>query len=282
MSTTTALERKSDAGMFGGRVQYFTHSSAACSCGMEFSVFLPAAAEGRSLPVVWWLSGLTCTAENFTTKAGAQKYAAAHEVILVAPDTSPRGDDVPDDEAYDLGQGAGFYLDATEAPWSKHFHMYDYIVNELPLVVEANFPADLSRQSIMGHSMGGHGALTIAFKNPGRFKSVSAFSPIVAPTRVPWGEKAFGAYLGDDRPAWESHDASLLVGKASKKIPLLIDQGDADGFLEEQLRTNLFEEACRMAGYPADIRMQPGYDHSYYFIASFMEDHFAHHAQALG
>jgi len=278
----TDIRKKSDAAMFGGRVSYYSHSSRTCSCEMEFSVFLPGGASARDpVPVVWWLSGLTCTAENFTTKAGAQKYAAEHNLIVIAPDTSPRGDDVPNDEAYDLGQGAGFYLNATQAPWSTHFHMYDYVVSELPGIIEANFPADMSRQAISGHSMGGHGALTIALKNPGRFKSVSAFSPIVAPTQVPWGEKAFTAYLGDDRPAWEKYDATLLVGKAPEKLPILIDQGDADNFLEEQLKPRLFEEACKAAGQPVHVRMQPGYDHSYYFIATFMEDHFAHHAKAL-
>ena len=275
------LGQVSSAAMFGGTVSFHRHASAACRCDMEFSVFVPPQAHAGPCPVLWYLSGLTCTAENVTTKAGAQRDAAEHGIILVAPDTSPRGEDVPDDEAYDLGCGAGFYLNATQAPWATHFHMYDYVVNELPDVIAAHFPADMTRQGITGHSMGGHGALTIALKNPGRFKSVSAFAPIVAPMQVPWGEKAFAAYLGDDRAAWAGHDATVLVASAEERLPILIDQGDADGFLEEQLRPHLFVAACEAAGHPVELRMQAGYDHSYYFIASFMPDHIRHHAGFL-
>jgi S-formylglutathione hydrolase len=248
---------------------------------MEFSIFLPAEASSGPCPVLYWLSGLTCTAENFTTKAGAQRYAAEHGLIIVTPDTSPRGDGVANDEGYDLGQGAGFYVNATRDPWASHFHMYDYVVNELPGIIESSFPVNTGRQGIFGHSMGGHGALTIALKNPGRFKSVSAFSPIVAPTQCPWGHKALGAYLGDDRSAWEAHDATCLIANAEERLPILVDQGDADDFLEEQLKPHLLEEACKDAGHPIEVRMQPGYDHSYYFIASFVGEHIEHHANAL-
>jgi len=267
--------------MFAGEVQFHRHASTACACDMEFSVFVPPQAKQGPCPVLWWLSGLTCTAENFTTKAGAQRFAAEHGLLVVAPDTSPRGKDVANDNGYDLGQGAGFYLNATQAPWSKHYRMYDYIVEELPELVAAQFPADLHRQGISGHSMGGHGALTIALKNPGRYQSVSAFAPVVAPTQCPWGEKAFTAYLGEDREAWKAHDASCLVAGAKERLPILVDQGDADGFLEEQLKPEIFRQACEAARHPLELRMQPGYDHSYYFIATFMGDHVAHHAKAL-
>jgi S-formylglutathione hydrolase len=230
--------------------------------------------------VLYWLSGLTCTEQNFITKAGAQRYAAEHGIILVAPDTSPRGEGVADDPAYDLGQGAGFYINATQAPWSTHYRMYDYVVEELPALVEAHFPANAVR-AISGHSMGGHGALVIALKNPGRYRSVSAFAPIAAPSRVPWGEKAFTAYLGDDPEAWKAWDAVELVRDAQERLPLLIDQGDADEFLSTQLRPERLREACAEAGHPLDLRLQPGYDHSYYFIASFIDEHVAHHARAM-
>jgi len=230
--------------------------------------------------VLYWLSGLTCNEQNFITKAGAQRYAAEHGVILVAPDTSPRGDDVADADGYDIGKGAGFYVDATQSPWATHYRMYDYVVNELPALVEAELPANGAR-AISGHSMGGHGALVIALKNPGRYRSVSAFSPIVAPSQVPWGEKAFGAYLGDDRAAWRAYDATALVEHANERLPLLIDQGDADEFLDGQLKPQLLQAACEAAGHPIDLRLQPGYDHSYYFIQSFIGAHIAHHAKAL-
>jgi S-formylglutathione hydrolase len=281
VAPVTTLTKETSARMFGGESTFFTHRSEACDCDMTFSVFLPPLARAADRPVLYWLSGLTCTAENFTVKAGAQRYAAQHGLILVAPDTSPRGGDVANDEGYDLGQGAGFYVNATNDPWAAHFHMYDYIVDELSEAVAANFPANMARQGIFGHSMGGHGALTLALKNPGRYSSVSAFAPIVAPTQCPWGEKALGAYLGDDRAAWEAHDATCLVADAEERLPILIDQGSADDFLEEQLKPQLFASACNKARHPLELRMQEGYDHSYYFIASFIEDHIRHHAGAL-
>jgi S-formylglutathione hydrolase len=274
------ITQKSSAHCFGGDQRVYSHTSSALNCDMNFAAYLPPQAENGSCPVLYWLSGLTCTEENFINKAGAQQFAAKHGIIVIAPDTSPRGDDVPDDDNYDLGKGAGFYLNATQEPWSKHFHMYDYIVTELPALVEANLPV-ANRRGIFGHSMGGHGALTISLKNPGRYQSVSAFSPIIAPTQVPWGHKAFTAYLGDDRSTWEQYDATCLLSQAGERLPILIDQGLADGFLEEQLKSDIFETACRDVGHPLELRMQPGYDHSYYFISSFMGDHFAHHAKAL-
>jgi S-formylglutathione hydrolase len=266
---------------FGGFQNVYKHASQVLGCDMNFAVYLPAAAAaGKKCPVVYWLSGLTCTEQNFITKAGYQKYAAEQNLIVVAPDTSPRGEDVPNDPAYDLGQGAGFYVNATQQPWAKHFRMYDYIVKELPALIAENFPTN-GKAGIFGHSMGGHGALTIALKNPGMFKSVSAFSPIVAPSQVPWGHKAFTAYLGGDEAAWKQHDATELVKTAAERLPILIDQGDGDQFLKEQLRPQLFEAACRAAGHPLTLRLQPGYDHSYFFIATFIADHLAHHARAL-
>ena len=230
--------------------------------------------------MLYWLSGLTCTEQNFITKAGAQQFAAQHQLILVAPDTSPRGEGVANDDAYDLGQGAGFYLNATQAPWAPHFRMEDYVVHELPALIEQHFPATDAR-GIFGHSMGGHGALTLALRHPGRYQSVSAFSPIVAPSQVPWGQKALKAYRGDDPAAWKQHDTVALIAGATERLPLLVDQGDADEFLAEHLRPELLQAACDKAGHPLTLRMQPGYDHSYYFIASFMADHLAHHARAL-
>ena len=275
------MERIEHRASFGGWQDVYRHRSDVLGCDMTVGVYLPPqAAQGARLPVLYWLSGLTCNEQNFITKAGAQRYAAGHGIILVAPDTSPRGDDVADAEGYDLGKGAGFYVNATREPWAKHYRMYDYIVDELPAWVEASLPASDAR-AISGHSMGGHGALTIALKNPGRYRSVSAFSPIVAPSQVPWGEKAFGAYLGDDREAWKQHDTVELVRSAQEKLPLLIDQGDADEFLDGQLKPQLLQAACETAGHPLELRMQPGYDHSYYFIASFIGDHVAHHAAAL-
>lgn len=274
------MEKIEDVGCFGGRQQVWQHSSSSLSCDVRFAVYLPPQAKLKKCPVLYWLSGLTCNEQNFITKAGAQNYAAEHGVIIVAPDTSPRGDDVANDEAYDLGQGAGFYINASEQPWAPHFRMYDYIVDELPALIEANFPVTDAR-GIFGHSMGGHGALMIALKNPGRYRSVSAFSPIVAPSQVPWGEKAFGAYLGDDRQSWLEWDSCALIATATEKLPLLVDQGEADNFLKEQLKPQLLQQACEQAGHPLTLRMQPGYDHSYYFIASFIGEHIAHHAQAL-
>jgi len=268
---------------FGGRQLRYTHPSDACNCEMTFAIFLPPQAETGRVPILYWLSGLTCTDENFVTKAGAQQYGAEYGIAIVAPDTSPRGEGVPDDPdgAYDFGLGAGFYVNATQAPWSEHYHMFDYVVQELPQLVDANFPVDPEAQSIFGHSMGGHGALTVALKNPGRFRSVSAFAPIVAPMRVPWGEKALSGYLGADREAWKNYDACELIAGAEERLPLLVDQGGADQFLEEQLKPELLEAACKAHGHPLELRMQPGYDHSYFFMASFMKDHFAHHAAAL-
>ncbi|HEU4774045.1 MAG TPA: S-formylglutathione hydrolase [Lysobacter sp.] len=265
---------------FGGSQEVWQHASSTLGCDMDFAVYLPPQAKQGPCPVLYWLSGLTCNEQNFITKAGAQAYAAQHGIIVVAPDTSPRGEGVANDEAYDLGQGAGFYLNATREPWAAHYRMYDYIVQELPALVDAHFDTTTAR-GISGHSMGGHGALVIALRNPGMFRSVSAFSPIVAPSQVPWGEKAFSAYLGDDREAWLEWDATALVAKAAERLPLLVDQGDADNFLEGQLKPQLLRDACETAGHPLTLRLQPGYDHSYYFIASFIGEHIAHHAKAM-
>ena len=233
------------------------------------------------MPVLWYLSGLTCTHANVTEKGEFRRACAEAGVIFVAPDTSPRGDDVADDEAYDFGKGAGFYVDATQEPWARHFRMRSYIESELPAFLAENFPVDMGRQGITGHSMGGHGALTIALRNPERFRSVSAFAPIVSPLSCPWGEKALGGYLGDDRAAWRAYDAVALIEDGARLPDLLVDQGEADGFLEGQLKTVLLVDACEKAGQPATIRMQPGYDHSYYFISTFMAEHVAWHAQRL-
>ena len=266
---------------FGGRQEVWQHASRSTGTDMKLGVYLPPAAlAGEKCPVLYWLSGLTCTEQNFITKAGAQQFAAQHGLIVVAPDTSPRGEGVANDAAYDLGQGAGFYLNATEEPWAPHFRMEDYVVDELPALIEQHFPASAAR-GIFGHSMGGHGALTLALRHPGKYRSVSAFSPIVAPSQVPWGQKALKAYLGDDLAAWQAHDAVALIASVTERLPLLVDQGDADEFLAENLKPELLQAACDKAGHPLTLRMQPGYDHSYYFIASFMGDHVAHHAKAL-
>ena len=275
--TTERIEHRA---CFGGWQDVYRHRSEVLGCDMTVGVYLPPQVEQGPCPVLYWLSGLTCTEQNFITKAGAQRYAAEHGIILVAPDTSPRGEDVADAEGYDLGKGAGFYVNATQAPWASHYRMYDYIVDELPAWVEAD-PMASDRRAISGHSMGGHGALTIALKNPGRYRSVSAFSPIVAPTQVPWGQKAFAAYLGDDREAWKAWDTVELIRQAREQLPLLVDQGDADEFLQGQLKPELLQAAAAEAGHPLTLRLQPGYDHSYYFIASFIGDHIAHHAAAL-
>lgn len=274
------MEKVESHACFGGTQEVWQHTSTTLGCDMKVGVYLPPQAAHQKCPVLYFLSGLTCTEQNFITKANAQQWAAQHGIIVVAPDTSPRGEGVANDETYDLGQGAGFYINATQKPWARHYRMYDYVVDELPALIEAHFPANDAR-SISGHSMGGHGALVIALKNPGRYKSVSAFSPIVAPTQVPWGEKAFSAYLGDDRETWKEWDACELVGQTAEKLKLLIDQGSADNFLEPQLKPELLTAACTAAGHPIDLRIQPGYDHSYYFIATFLADHFRHHAQAL-
>ncbi len=265
---------------FGGEQQVWQHYSEALGCDMRVAIYLPPQAQDGPVPVLYWLSGLTCTEQNFISKAGAQRYAAEHGIAIISPDTSPRGDDVADAEGYDLGKGAGFYVNATQAPWATHYRMHDYVVDELPALVESHFPVTAAR-AITGHSMGGHGALVIALRNPGRFRSVSAFAPIVAPSQVPWGEKAFGAYLGEDRDAWKAYDAVALIEGATERLPLLIDQGSADEFLASQLRPELLDVACRTHGHPLVLRMQPGHDHSYYFIASFIGEHIAHHAAAL-
>lgn len=266
----------------GGTQGVYTHQSTQTGTPMTFSVFVPDHAEGAKLPVLWYLSGLTCTHANVTEKGEFRQACAEAGVIFIAPDTSPRGDDVPDDEGYDFGKGAGFYVDATEAPWAANFRMRSYIEQELPALIAAEFPmADMDRQGITGHSMGGHGALTIALRNPGRFKSVSAFAPIVSPLHCPWGEKALGGYLGADKSAWRSYDACALIEDGARLPDLLVDQGEGDNFLHEQLKTGLLVLACRKAGIPATIRMQPGYDHSYYFISSFMAEHVKWHAERL-
>lgn len=249
---------------------------------MKFSVFLPPQAESGTVPVLYWLSGLTCNHENFITKAGAQQYAAESGILLVVPDTSPRGAGVEgEDEAYDLGTGAGFYLNATTEKWKKHYLMEDYIMRELPEIIRSNFPVQEGRESIFGHSMGGHGALTLALKYPGHFKSVSAFSPICAPSQCPWGEKAFTNYLGENREVWKKHDANELIKSTKLEIPMLIDQGGDDSFLEKELNFEMFRKTCEKQNQALTARLQSGYDHSYYFIASFMENHIQHHAKAL-
>ena len=274
------MQRIEHRACFGGWQDVYRHRSEVLGCDMNVGVYFPPQSANGPCPVLYWLSGLTCTEQNFITKAGVQRHAAEHGIIIVAPDTSPRGDDVANAEGYDLGQGAGFYVNATALPWARHYRMYDYIVEELPAWVESD-PAASNRRAISGHSMGGHGALVIALRNPGRYRSVSAFSPIVAPTQVPWGEKAFAAYLGPDRDAWKQYDATELIKTASEKLPLLIDQGQADEFLDGQLKPWLLKDAADAAGHPVVLRMQPGYDHSYYFIASFIGEHIAHHAAAL-
>ncbi|WP_199792370.1 S-formylglutathione hydrolase [Allosphingosinicella vermicomposti] len=266
----------------GGTQSVYRHTSRATGTDMTFSVFLPPqAVGGAKCPIVWYLSGLTCTHANVTEKGEYRRACAELGLIFVAPDTSPRGAEVPDDEAYDFGQGAGFYVDATEEPFAANYRMYSYIVDELPALIAANFPADMARQGITGHSMGGHGALTIGLRNPDRFKSVSAFAPIVAPGQVPWGEKALGRYLGDDRAIWRRHDAVALIEDGARVPALLVDQGDADTFLSDQLKPHLLETACRDAGIALTLRMQEGYDHSYYFISTFMEDHLRWHRERL-
>ena len=268
---------------FGGWHKRYRHRSTRLNCDMVFAVYLPPQAEqGGKLPVLYWLSGLTCTDENFMQKAGAQRMAAELGLIIVAPDTSPRGEGVADDAngAYDFGLGAGFYVNATQEPFARHYRMYDYVVQELPALIEANFPVS-DKRGIAGHSMGGHGALICALKNPGRYQSVSAFSPISNPMNCPWGEKAFSLYLGEERSRWREWDASVLIAEAEEKLPILVDQGDRDDFLEGQLKPQALQAAAKAAGHPLTLRMQPGYDHSYYFIASFIDEHLRHHAAAL-
>jgi S-formylglutathione hydrolase len=274
------LEQIANNKSFGGGHRRFRHPSSVNNCNMTFAIFLPPLAGDLHVPVLYWLSGLTCTDENFMQKAGAQRVAAELGVAIVAPDTSPRGADVPDDKdgAYDLGLGAGFYVNATREPWVKNYRMYDYVVHELPDIIEASFPVNQVR-SISGHSMGGHGALVIGLRNPERYRSISAFSPIVNPMRSPWGIKAFTHYLGEDREMWKPYDScALLSGKQGKPgLPVLIDQGDRDDFLKDQLKTGNLEQVIKHGEHPVEIRYQSGYDHSYYFIASFIEDHLRFH-----
>jgi len=284
---THHLETTSNHKTFGGEVRYCTHASAANKCTMSFAVFLPPERESKpsvKTPYLLFLSGLTCTADNFATKAGAFAKAAELGLAIVIPDTSPRGDDVPNDDAYDLGQGAGFYLNATQAPWAEHFQMESYLLNELLPLVEAEYGLSSNKRSIAGHSMGGHGALTLHYRHPGAFASCSAFAPIVAPTQVPWGKKVFSAYLGENQKAWRAHDACELVANAAPhqlEKPILIDQGLADNFLEEQLKPELFETACQNAGQKLILRRHEGYDHSYFFIQSFINDHLEFHANKI-
>ena len=276
------LETLSTARSFGGTQGVYRHRSEATCTDMTFGVYLPPqAAAGDPLPVLWYLSGLTCTHANVVEKGGFQRICAELGLIFVAPDTSPRGAEVPDDADYDFGQGAGFYVDATQEPFAANYRMYSYITEELPKLIEANFPADPARQAITGHSMGGHGALTIGLSNPQLYRSVSAFAPIVAPSQVPWGEKALGRYLGSDRSTWRRHDAVALIEGGARVPEILVDQGTSDTFLERELKPELLEAACRDAGIGLTLRMQEGYDHSYYFISSFMEDHLRWHSERL-
>lgn len=269
---------------FGGTLTVYEHDSAVLGCAMKFSLFLPPQARDGDVPLLTYLSGLTCTHDNFTTKAGAYGFAAAQGLAILAPDTSPRGDDVPNDEAYDFGKGAGFYINATQQPWAQHFQMEDYIVKELNALACKKFPISQDKQGITGHSMGGHGALTLGLKYPDQFKSISAFAPIVAPSQVPWGQKAFTGYLGDDKEEWLNHDACALISAAGNRSSfpdILVDQGGGDDFLEDQLRPHIFADACADAGQKLVLRIHQGYDHSYYFIQSYIEDHITHHAKTL-
>ena len=278
-----AMEIVSENKSHGGRQVVVKHASSATSTDMTFSIFLPPQAqEGAKLPIVWYLSGLTCTHANVTEKGEYRTTCAELGLIFVAPDTSPRGDDVPDSDGYDFGKGAGFYVDATEQPWAKHFRMWTYVTDELPALLASEFPVDMDRQGIMGHSMGGHGALTVALSFPDRFRSISAFAPIVAASQVPWGQKALGGYLGEDRAAWRRHDAVALIEDGASVDEILVDVGTADPFIEKELRPELLEEACAEAGIALTLRIQPGYDHSYYFISTFMTEHLRWHSERLG
>lgn len=267
---------------FGGTVGFYRHASAMCNGEMKFAVYLPPQARTESLPVLYFLSGLTCTEENFMIKAGAQQFAAKYGLMLVAPDTSPRNTGIPgEDDTWDFGSGAGFYVDATQTPWSQYYRMYSYITQELPALIGNHFPAKVERQGIMGHSMGGHGALICALKNPQQYRSVSAFAAIAAPARCPWGQKAFSHYLGTDQETWKNYDASELILTHPFATPILLDQGTADQFLTNQLMPEVFAQACASVDQPLTLRLQDGYDHSYYFIATFIEDHIRHHAEIL-
>ena len=278
-----SLEQISANQSFGGQQLRYKHQSTSLNCEMTFSIYLPPQAQNKSVPVLYWLSGLTCTDENFVQKAGAQQFAAKLGLAIVCPDTSPRGDYVPDDPegAYDMGLGAGFYINATQEPWVEHYQMYDYVVEELPKLINREFPVDANAMSISGHSMGGHGALTIALKNPQRYKSVSAFSPICSPINCPWGEKVFSHYLGDDKSNWLSYDSVELLKNSPTQIPVLVDQGEADNFLAEQLNTPLLVDLAKQNNALITVRMQPDYDHSYFFIATFIAEHFLFHSEAL-
>ncbi len=276
-----AIETVSETKCFGGSQGVYRHASAATGTDMTFQVFIPEHREGEKLPVLWWLSGLTCTHENAMIKCHYHQACAEHGVILVGPDTSPRGEGVPNDEAYDFGQGAGFYVDATQDPWAQHFQMRRYVEEELPALVADAFPVDMERQAISGHSMGGHGALTVSLRNPGRFRSTSAFAPIVSPLNCPWGEKALTGYLGDDRDAWRKYDACALIEDGARIDNLLVDQGRADDYLDDELKTWLLEDAVREAGMEATIRLHEGYDHSYFFVSTFIAEHVAWHAEKL-
>jgi S-formylglutathione hydrolase len=276
-----SIENLSANKIFGGWHKQYSHQSSTLNCKMRFAIYLPPqVSSGQKVPVLYWLSGLTCTDENFMQKAGAQRIASELGIAIVAPDTSPRGEDVANDDGYDLGQGAGFYVNASQRPWSSHYRMYDYIVNELPELIEASFPVT-DKRAISGHSMGGHGALTIAMLNPTRYSSVSAFSPICNPMTAPWGKKAFTAYLGNDIEAWRKHDASELMREAKQFVPAKVDQGGADDFLLEQLKPEVLEAAAKVSDYPLELAIHEGYDHSYYFISSFIEDHLRFHAKYL-
>ena len=275
------MEKVSSNRSFKGVHEVWSHDSVAASCKMTFSIYLPDNPEGQKQKTLIWLSGLTCTEENFRVKSGVQRFASEHNMIIVSPDTSPRGDDVPDDPNYDFAQGAGFYLDATEEPWSKNYNMYSYVVNELVEIIKDHFPVDANRLGISGHSMGGHGALTIAIKNPDIFKSVSAFSPICNPTKIPWGEKAFTKYLGKDENIWNDYDACSLIKSRGFQSDILIDQGVEDEFLADQLKPESFVQACEEKNVEVSLRMQPGFDHSYFFIATFIQDHIDWHSQRL-
>ncbi|QLC20813.1 S-formylglutathione hydrolase [Parasphingopyxis sp. CP4] len=267
---------------YGGTQGFYAHRSVETGTNMRFSAYIPDHEAGQKLPVVWYLSGLTCTADNVTEKGEFRRACSELGLIFIAPDTSPRGDDVPDDDGYDFGQGAGFYVDASEAPWSENFRMRSYVESELPALIGPEFPmADMRRQAITGHSMGGHGALTIALRNPERFRSVSAFAPIVSPLHCPWGEKALGGYLGPDRASWRAYDACALIEDGARMPEILVDQGSADQFLDEQLKPHLLEQACQAADIPLTLSMRDGHDHSYYFISTFMEDHLRWHAERL-
>ena len=275
------MEKVSSNRSFKGAHEVWSHDSVAASCKMTFSIYLPDNPEGQKQKTLIWLSGLTCTEENFRVKSGVQRFASEHNMIIVSPDTSPRGDDVPDDPNYDFAQGAGFYLDATEEPWSKNYNMYSYVVDELVEIIKDHFPVDANRLGISGHSMGGHGALTIAIKNPDIFKSVSAFSPICNPTKIPWGEKAFTKYLGKDENIWNDYDACSLIKSRGFQSDILIDQGEEDEFLADQLKPESFVQACEEKNVEVSLRMQPGFDHSYFFIATFIQDHIDWHSQRL-